>query len=227
MTLKNDFTVALERSYREAGEQTGYWGKRFIQKVRRVGGVETVKEMLTPRNRAQRAGLDAILEAGRPDLTVEHIVTRRRFRALFTAEELHEARGRLTEHQRASRERAKARANPFPDELDSRASYPAGARRTVRVNAFERNPAARRACIAFHGSKCAVCRFDFEAVYGSLGKGFIHVHHITPVSKLSDMYRLDPKKDLIPVCPNCHAMIHFQAATPRSVAKLKTLRRAR
>ena len=39
-------------------------------------------------------------------------------------------------------------------------------------------------------------------------KNFIHVHHVTPISKVGREYKIDPIKDLIPLCPNCHAMIH-------------------
>ena len=49
---------------------------------------------------------------------------------------------------------------------------------------------------------------NFEQTYGELGKGFIHVHHVIPVSEIGKEYKVDFKKDLIPVCPNCHAMLH-------------------
>lgn len=49
---------------------------------------------------------------------------------------------------------------------------------------------------------------DFEKQYGELGKGFIHVHHIVPISTIGGNYRIDYEKDLVPVCPNCHAMLH-------------------
>ena len=51
---------------------------------------------------------------------------------------------------------------------------------------------------------------DFEETYGETGKDYIHVHHITPLSDIGERYKLDPVKDLRPVCPNCHAMIHRQ-----------------
>lgn len=55
-----------------------------------------------------------------------------------------------------------------------------GAVKRVSVNAYERNPVARKLCIAAHGCRCAACNFDFDAVYGELGRGFIHVHHLRP-----------------------------------------------
>jgi 5-methylcytosine-specific restriction protein A len=85
---------------------------------------------------------------------------------------------------------------------------PEGARTTVTVNRYERSPANRAACLAHHGPQCFVCRFDFESVYGERGEGFAEVHHRVPVSKMGGEYRLDPVRDLVPVCSNCHSMIH-------------------
>jgi len=73
---------------------------------------------------------------------------------------------------------------------------------------YERDPKARSECIKHYGAICKVCGFDFEKVYGEMGKGFIHVHHITKLASINCSYTVDPVKDLIPLCPNCHAMIH-------------------
>lgn len=78
----------------------------------------------------------------------------------------------------------------------------------VVLNKYERNPLARRLCIEHYGYTCQICGFNFQSVYGELGKDFIHVHHIVPISEIGKDYKIDPIKDLIPVCPNCHAMIH-------------------
>lgn len=83
-----------------------------------------------------------------------------------------------------------------------------GAKKTVVVNSYERNREAREICIAAHGCRCSVCGMDFEQMYGDIGRGFIHVHHIVPISTIGAEYKLDPVKDLVPVCPNCHAMLH-------------------
>lgn len=76
------------------------------------------------------------------------------------------------------------------------------------VNRYERNPANRELCLAANGYQCKVCGFDFEKVYGELGQHFIHVHHIEKISSYENKYYLDPIMDLIPICPNCHAMLH-------------------
>lgn len=91
----------------------------------------------------------------------------------------------------------------------------------VEVNRYEHNPDARRACIAHHGTSCAVCGFSFEIAYGDIGKDFIPVHHLVPVSQLGGTYELDPVTDLVPLCANCHAMAHLGVTTPRTVAELR------
>ena len=73
---------------------------------------------------------------------------------------------------------------------------------------YERNPEARKRCLKHYGYSCKVCTFNFENHFGEVGKGFIHVHHINQISEMGGEYEIDPVKDLIPVCPNCHSMIN-------------------
>lgn len=87
-------------------------------------------------------------------------------------------------------------------------TYKEGKKVEVEQNRYERNPQARQDCINFYGKACMVCGFDFEKIYGEIGKGFIHVHHIKEISSIGKEYVVDPIKDLRPVCPNCHAMLH-------------------
>jgi hypothetical protein len=96
----------------------------------------------------------------------------------------------------------------FPNELQPGITYIEGARKQVWVNAFERDPKGREACLSHHGFNCAVCEFNFEDRYGEKGKGYIHVHHLRPMALTDGEYELDPIADLRPVCPNCHAMLH-------------------
>ena len=96
----------------------------------------------------------------------------------------------------------------FFDEIPNPETVFEGAKKEIIVNRYERNREAREKCIAAHGCKCAACGMDFEKVYGEIGRGFIHVHHLVPLSSIGVEYELDPINDLIPVCPNCHAMLH-------------------
>lgn len=92
-------------------------------------------------------------------------------------------------------------------QIDDR-EYLEGGSKKVTVNRYERNPVNRELCIAANGYKCKICGFDFARAYGEIGQGFIHVHHIVPISKMTEAYAIDPVNDLIPVCPNCHSMLH-------------------
>lgn len=96
----------------------------------------------------------------------------------------------------------------FPETLDSSSAIFEGIKKQVSVNKYERSSIARAKCVEHHGYKCKVCSFNFEETYGEIGKYFIHVHHITPIHSIGESYKIDYIKDLIPVCPNCHAMLH-------------------
>jgi 5-methylcytosine-specific restriction enzyme A len=87
-------------------------------------------------------------------------------------------------------------------------TYYEGASHQLTLTQFERNPQARLRCIQYYGTACVICDFDFGQTYGDLGAGFIHVHHIIPLNEIREGYFVDPIRDLRPVCPNCHAMIH-------------------
>lgn len=113
-------------------------------------------------------------------------------------------------------------SNLMPEEVSQ--AYYEGAQQTVTVNRYERDLRARLECIKTHGCRCAVCNLDFGELYGEIGKGFIHVHHIVPIHTIGEEYQLDPKTDLVPVCPNCHAMLHRgMKGEARSVEELKTM----
>jgi|SRR5947209_13752118 len=97
---------------------------------------------------------------------------------------------------------------PLAEEVEDSQTYIEGATRQITINDYERDPRARQACIDYYGFDCYVCGFNFEESYGEVGRNFIHVHHLIPISSIGKQYELDPKRDLRPVCPNCHAIIH-------------------
>lgn len=96
----------------------------------------------------------------------------------------------------------------FPESSGMQENIYEGAVISVNVNRYERSTVARNKCIEYHGCICKVCGMDFEKIYGKIGEGFIHVHHIKALSEINEEYVVDYKNDLIPVCPNCHAMLH-------------------
>lgn len=97
----------------------------------------------------------------------------------------------------------------FPDEVSEiNLELLEGKAKKVSVNIYERNPIARQQCIDHYGCKCVICNFSFEEEFGDIGKSFIHVHHLVELSTIGTEYSINAIKDLRPVCPNCHAMLH-------------------
>ena len=113
-------------------------------------------------------------------------------------------------------------ATSYRAEIPPSVTLPEGAKRRVTVNAYERNPVARAACIAHHGCRCKVCDVDLGERFGEIAKGFIHVHHVLPLSAIGKRYEVNPINDLVPVCPTCHAILHL-SVPPLSVAIARTL----
>ncbi|THG34338.1 hypothetical protein E6C70_08635 [Glaciibacter flavus] len=75
-------------------------------------------------------------------------------------------------------------------------------------NRYERSRANRTIAILVHGMRCAACDFDFGSTYGSLGRGYIEVHHRTPVHLMGERRPVDPHTELVPLCANCHRVVH-------------------
>ena len=111
-------------------------------------------------------------------------------------------------------------AEEFQDEEIEELSE--GTKKTITVNSYERNSRARYLCIQYWKPICSVCYFDFKSIYGEIGQGYIHVHHLVPVSKIGKSYKVDPIQDLRPVCPNCHSMLHSKNP-PLSINELQEI----
>ena len=112
----------------------------------------------------------------------------------------------------------------YPDELpDDSKEYREGKKKVVAVNIYERNPVARQACINHHGTKCCICGFDFGKTYGDVCEGMIHVHHRKMVSEAEGEYEVNPIEDLIPVCPNCHMVLHSRKVDHCSIDDVRAM----
>lgn len=107
-----------------------------------------------------------------------------------------------------------------PEDVEQARSFIEGGSHRVRVNRYERNRQARDACLRHYGTSCTACGIDFGIRYGPAYAGFMHVHHVKPLSDVAGEYEVDPIRDLRPVCPNCHSVIHM--STPHE--DVETLR---
>jgi len=92
----------------------------------------------------------------------------------------------------------------------------------THVSRYERDKHNRAACIEFHGTSCKICGLNFQEKYPGVSDGYIHVHHIEQLSELVKPRLFDPRVDLIPVCPNCHAMLHSRKP-PLKPEELRTI----
>jgi predicted HNH restriction endonuclease len=111
-----------------------------------------------------------------------------------------------------------------PDEIEDGSAYIEGAVRQVTVNAYERNQKAREECLRRFGRNCVICGFNFLATYGAEAADYIQVHHIKPIARAGGSYVLNPIRDLRPVCPNCHAVIH-RREPPFAIAEVRRMLR--
>jgi HNH endonuclease len=98
-----------------------------------------------------------------------------------------------------------------------------GGQRLHYVNTYERMPALRAAAILIHGVICKGCAFEFGAMYGDLGRGYIEVHHLRPLSAYPGRQLVSPRYDMTVLCSNCHRMVHRNPASVLSIRDLLRL----
>ncbi|MEZ4757502.1 MAG: hypothetical protein R2817_11805 [Flavobacteriales bacterium] len=92
---------------------------------------------------------------------------------------------------------------------------------TISVNARERDPLNRSLCFARHGWSCAVCGMDPVQRYGTLAEGFIEAHERYRPFDGDQVHEFDPARDLVPVCPTCHALLHRGRTIPLGIEELR------
>lgn len=111
----------------------------------------------------------------------------------------------------------------FNDTSNGLESNTEGKAKSRFVTTYERNPKYRKQAIAIHGNSCLACGFNFGKTYGEYADGFIHVHHVLPVSEFDTPKSIDPETDLIPLCANCHSVVHRKKSETLSIENLKYL----
>ena len=117
-------------------------------------------------------------------------------------------------------------ANILPEEINKNEIKVIieGAKKRIVVNAYERDPEAKRVCKEHYMKQkghieCQICGFNFGEKYGREYANMIHMHHIIPLNEIGKEYVINPVKDLLPVCPNCHMILHSNGGI--SVEELK------
>jgi hypothetical protein len=102
-------------------------------------------------------------------------------------------------------------------------TFPEGRSRDVVQSERERDPRARSECLRHYGTACVVCNRSLEEEYGDIARDFVHVHHLHPLAAAERA--TDPVRDLRPVCPNCHGIIH-RRSPPYTIEEMQTFTRS-
>ena len=107
---------------------------------------------------------------------------------------------------------------------------------TRNIKIRERSSRLRFKAIEYftHDNKiiCDCCGFNFPQYYGDIyGKDCIEIHHIRPIFLYKDdSFDQSFEKalqNLLPVCPNCHRVIHRNRIGSEQLALFKTELRQR
>jgi len=123
--------------------------------------------------------------------------------------------------KQASRRKLIISGKTDPSDPDS---YLEGNPQERLVRRYERSRAARNACIIKYKAICAVCGLCFGEKYGDEFEDLIQIHHLNPLG-FRKARKTDYEKDLRPICPNCHAMAHWNRhkKAPRSIHELTVI----
>lgn len=110
------------------------------------------------------------------------------------------------------------------EEIFEAHGLPEGAKMRIEVNRYERDRRNRAAALAIHGHRCMACGTNMAERYGPVAEGLIEVHHVVPISEVGSEYIIDPRSDLVPLCPDCHAVAH-RRLPPYSIKELQNILR--
>ncbi len=109
--------------------------------------------------------------------------------------------------------------------FDETMSIQEGVKKIVQSRVYERSSRLRQIAINHYTKDgdilCKACQFSFQKFYGDIGKGYIEIHHIKPIFKYEDE-ELDKTiynalNNVVPLCSNCHRMIHRDWKNPLEV----------
>lgn len=96
VALEKQFEEELIKKCEEAQRECGYKPTRFLETVASFGGVKTAKEMI--RKGRVSDGFDKLQQAGLIYLTMEAVVIKPEYEALFTDDEVNSCYELLCDH---------------------------------------------------------------------------------------------------------------------------------
>lgn len=138
----------------------------------------------------------------------------------------HEIERGSSNEKDAPKENQSARIKKEIEDYDKLVHHREGKMVERRSVAYERSPQARKECLRHYGYECAICGMDFGKEFGEEFSEVIEVHHLKPLSLLKEEREIDPIRDLVPLCPNCHKMAHRKTGKPYTLDQLRNIRKA-
>lgn len=105
-----------------------------------------------------------------------------------------------------------------------------GESKTVLTKSYERSRKLRNAAIEYFSRNgiitCDCCGFEFKSFYGEkYGTSCIEIHHLKPIFQYAGKNVVqtidDALRNVLPVCPNCHRVIHKNSITAEQIPLFK------
>ncbi len=227
--LTSDLKNALIAIFKPTGEDAqlakGRNDSFFTQKVRNLKSHDTLENLgfaiYNAKKNGEKSGSFRISWSGKKYLDENINVVNYLLNNDFASQDLKEAFDKVY----SNRDKAK-KIETFDENL----TINEGTQIIVKTKVYKRSSKLRKQAIEYYTTqegriKCKVCCFDFEDFYGEHGKGFIEIHHQKPVFQFDgdDIQRTIKQalENVIPVCSNCHRMIHRSRINPLSFNEIK------
>lgn len=224
--MKNALISIFKPSGEDAQLAKGRSDSFFTQKVRNLKSHDTLENLgyasYHQKLSGEKSGSFSITEDGKKYLDENIDVVKYLLNNDFSSDDLKEALDVVS----SNRQRAK-KIETFDENL----TINEGTQTIVRTKVYKRSSKLRAQAINYYTNidgriKCKVCCFDFEEFYGEHGAGFIEIHHQKPVFQFDgeDVERTitNALENVIPVCSNCHRMIHRRRDNPLSFSEMKS-----
>lgn len=222
-------TPITEKIFASTNTKKGFWNNGIftLYEIKNNDGNISVSFLISTKDLNEKARLDSFLKSNAISYSNDLIIVKTW--NLFTSNNKIDDLPKILDHfffvdlMKYEKELSKWINNNHYIIYDVNFELVEGAIKNISTNKYERNKEARQKCIEYHGAICKICGFDFGKVYGEKLEGKIEVHHKKPLNEIKEEYIVDPINDLIPVCPNCHMVLHSKengVYTPEEVIKM-------
>lgn len=200
-TLIKELTEIMRPTGEDAQILTGRKDTHFSQIVRNLKSHNTLEKKGYATYTKEKGF--RITSAGRELATTEKDPIRYLISSSFRYDDVVEALGKLTTNPDIKKE-------PYEEIVTEGGAY------TQTVKYTERSHRLRDVAIEYFTQNgrivCGCCGFDFSCYTPKYACNCIEIHHIKPLFQYADADESktieEALKNLLPVCPNCHRVIH-------------------